>query len=115
MGAVEDVEDGARDGDDEEEEDDEEDQPEKAGAAAATAVAASVVGLRAVGGARGTIELGLRGRESAVSGCSGGGAVGGVGLSRGIDPVCHGVSSGSLERKSSKVFVQVLREQIKGK
>lgn len=104
MGAVEDVEDGSYDGDDEDEKDEEEGEPEAAGAAAASAVAAAVVGLRAVGRACGAVELGLGSREGAVVGAGTGGAVG-VGLSSGIDPVCHGFLRffWSLENKEKGV------------
>lgn len=88
MWTVQDVDDGASDGYEKDEQEEEKGEPDAEGAAAASALAATWVGLGAVGGACGSVELRLSGRESSVGG--GGGAVG-SGLGRGIDPVCHGV------------------------
>lgn len=67
-------------------------------------MATAVVGLRAVGGACGAVELGLGSREGAVgSGAGAGDGAVGVGLSRGIDSVCHGCLFWSLENEDKGV------------
>lgn len=62
-------------------------------------MAAAVVGLRAVGGACGAVELGLGGWECAVGGGGGSssGAIGGR-FRRGINPVCHFVQRRGEEK-----------------
>ena len=90
MGAVDEVEDDG--GEAEEEEEDEEGEEEVVGdAAAVTAVAGVVVagvGLGAVGGPGGAVELGFGGGEGRVGG---GAAVGGGGgLGGWVDSLCHG-------------------------
>lgn len=89
VGVVEDVEEAGGDGGDEEEEDEEEEGPEEAMAEAASAAplaAADGCWLRAVGVARGVVDVGFGRRWCG----SGGGSVDWLG--RGVDSVGHGLA-----------------------
>ena len=100
VGAVEDVEDCTGDGGEDEYGEDDEGEPEAAGAAPAPAAA---LGLWAVGGAGGTVQLGFGGRKWV---CSGATVEGLWWVCRGLRvySVCHGCLIGACLGEGKWMF-----------